>query len=268
MAAIDFPNSPAVNDVFTAGNSTYKYTGVAWISNNLGSIAWTDVTGKPTEFTPSAHTHATTDVTGLETYVDGRVQLIVDAAPAALDTLNELAAAIGDDANFAGTVTTALAGKAATVHTHVTSDVTGLDTALAGKQAIVSGVSDTEIGYLDGVTSAIQTQLDGKAAVSHTQNASTIITTSTDKSANYTLVAADENTYIRSTGSAITITVPDVLQNGESVNFIQAGAGQITFAGSGVTLNSADSLTKTAKQFAGATIVKSGGAYYLIGNLA
>jgi hypothetical protein len=102
-----------------------------------------------------------------------------------------------------------------------------------------------------------------------TTYSSAIITTATsDKSANYTLVAADENTFIRSTGSAITITVPDVLANGESVNFIQAGAGQITFAGSGITLNSADAMLKTSKQFAGATIVKAGGAYYLIGNLA
>lgn len=101
----------------------------------------------------------------------------------------------------------------------------------------------------------------------HTQNASTIITTSTDKSANYTLTSSDKNAYIRSTNAGITITVPDVLANGESVNFIQAGSGQITFAGSGITLNSADSLLKTAKQYAGATVVKSGGAYYLIGNL-
>jgi hypothetical protein len=36
---------------------------------------------------------------------------IVDAAPSTLDTLNELAAALGDDPNFATTVTTALAGK-------------------------------------------------------------------------------------------------------------------------------------------------------------
>lgn len=63
MAAIDFPNSPAVNDVFTAGNSTYKWTGAAWISNNLGSIAWTDVTGKPTTFAPSAHTHTISQIT-------------------------------------------------------------------------------------------------------------------------------------------------------------------------------------------------------------
>lgn len=32
----------------------------------------------------------------------------------------------------------------------------------AEKQNVVPGVSDTEIGYLDGVTSAIQTQLNGK----------------------------------------------------------------------------------------------------------
>jgi hypothetical protein len=36
---------------------------------------------------------------------------ILDGAPAALDTLNELAAAIGDDASYAASITTALAGK-------------------------------------------------------------------------------------------------------------------------------------------------------------
>jgi len=98
-------------------------------------------------------------------------------------------------------------------------------------------------------------------------NASAIVTTVSDKSANYTLLSTDENTYIRSTGSAITITVPDVLANGESVNFIQAGAGQITFAGSSVTINSVDAKLKTNKQFSGATITKLGGAYYLVGDL-
>lgn len=39
------------------------------------------------------------------------IAALVDTSPATLDTLNELAAALGDDANFAATVTTALAGK-------------------------------------------------------------------------------------------------------------------------------------------------------------
>jgi hypothetical protein len=91
-----------------------------------------------------------------------------------------------------------------------------------------------------------------------------------DKSANYSIVAADLGTTIRSTGSAITITIDNVLtQQGDRIDFIQAGAGQITFAaGSGVTLSSADAKLKTAKQFAGASVVFGGsGVYYLIGNL-
>lgn len=103
-----------------------------------------------------------------------------------------------------------------------------------------------------------------------TSIASGIITTSTnDKSANYAIVAADANEFIRSTSSAITITIDDVLTVGQSVQFIQAGTGQITFAaGTGVTLSSADGLLKTAKQYAGATVVcGAAGVYYLIGNL-
>jgi hypothetical protein len=98
-------------------------------------------------------------------------------------------------------------------------------------------------------------------------NASAVVTNVNDKSANYTLVAGDANSFIRSTGSAITITVPDVLANGESVNFIQAGAGQVTFAGSSITINSKDAKLKTSTQFSGATITKLGGAYYLVGDL-
>jgi len=41
-----------------------------------------------------------------------------------------------------------------------------IQTQLNAKQAVVSGVDDTEIGYLNGVTSAIQTQLDAKTAKS------------------------------------------------------------------------------------------------------
>jgi len=44
-------------------------------------------------------------------YVDYKVSSLVDSAPAALDTLNELAAALGDDANFSTTVTTAIGTK-------------------------------------------------------------------------------------------------------------------------------------------------------------
>lgn len=43
--------------------------------------------------------------------IDDAIAALVDSSPAALNTLNELAAAMGDDASFATTVTNALAGK-------------------------------------------------------------------------------------------------------------------------------------------------------------
>lgn len=46
-----------------------------------------------------------------QAYVDTAVGDLVDAAPGTLDTLNELAAALGDDANFASTVTTSIGTK-------------------------------------------------------------------------------------------------------------------------------------------------------------
>lgn len=46
------------------------------------------------------------------TDVSTAISNLIDSSPATLNTLNELAAALNDDANFAGTVTTALADKA------------------------------------------------------------------------------------------------------------------------------------------------------------
>jgi hypothetical protein len=42
-------------------------------------------------------------------YVTSQIDAVIDAAPGALDTLNELAAALGDDANFSATITNAIA---------------------------------------------------------------------------------------------------------------------------------------------------------------
>ena len=52
-----------------------------------------------------------TSVIADKSYVDTSISNLIDAAPGVLNTLNEIAAAIGDDANFATTITTALATK-------------------------------------------------------------------------------------------------------------------------------------------------------------
>lgn len=49
--------------------------------------------------------------------VDQAIAELVSSAPAALDTLQELAAALGNDANFASTITNALAGKVPSTRT-------------------------------------------------------------------------------------------------------------------------------------------------------
>lgn len=57
-------------------------------------------------------TQTASTISDFQTAVDARVNTIVGAAPAALDTLVELAAALGNDANFAATMTAQLALKA------------------------------------------------------------------------------------------------------------------------------------------------------------
>lgn len=110
------------------------------------AVPWSGITGKPTSFAPSSHSHSIAQVTGLQSALNGKSALtspafsgiptaptastganttqiattgfvaaaigaLIDAAPGAMNTLNELAAALGDDPSFAATVTNALAGK-------------------------------------------------------------------------------------------------------------------------------------------------------------
>jgi hypothetical protein len=58
-----------------------------------------------------ATTKAAGAVTTANTYTDGKITALVNNAPAALDTLNELALALGSDASFSTTVTNSIASK-------------------------------------------------------------------------------------------------------------------------------------------------------------
>lgn len=143
--------------------------------------------------------------------VDSAIAAVIDAAPGTLNTLNELAAAINDDASYAATITTALGNK----------------------QDKISGVSDTEIGYLDGVTSAIQTQINEKASSTHTHAQSDITNLTTDLAAKASLSGTETLTNKRinprsaTIADAATITVAS-----DSTDFysITALAQTATFA--------------------------------------
>jgi len=77
--------------------------------SSLAGLDSPALTGTPTAPTATASTNNTQIAT--TAYVDGAVINLVDSAPATLDTLNELAAALGDDANFSTTVTNNIATK-------------------------------------------------------------------------------------------------------------------------------------------------------------
>jgi hypothetical protein len=67
-------------------------------------------------------TYLTTNSYATESYVNTAVSNLVDSAPSTLDTLNELAAALGDDANFSTTVTNSIASKLAIADFTSTAD--------------------------------------------------------------------------------------------------------------------------------------------------
>ena len=73
------------------------------------------LTGTPSAPTATGGTNTTQIAT--TAFVRTEISSLVDAAPGTLDTLNELAAALGDDPNFATTVTNSIATKANTNQT-------------------------------------------------------------------------------------------------------------------------------------------------------
>jgi len=100
---------------------------------------------------PSANQDAAT-----KAYVDTEVAALVDSAPGALDTLNELAAAIGDDADFSTTITNSIAtklplagGTMSGVIAMGSNKITGLATPTATGDAVNKSYVDTVVGEAD-----------------------------------------------------------------------------------------------------------------------
>jgi hypothetical protein len=73
----------------------------------------------------------------IDTIVNTQINNLIDSAPSALNTLNELAAALGDDASFATTVTNSLATK----KTEISSAISANTTLVAGRRYFVTSAS-------------------------------------------------------------------------------------------------------------------------------
>jgi hypothetical protein len=103
------------NDYTDTALESYTTTsGLDTAIDGLGYLKDADLSGYATETYVNSQgfiTDASLSGLATETYVNDAVDALVDGAPGLLDTLNEIAAAIADDENYATTMTTALAGK-------------------------------------------------------------------------------------------------------------------------------------------------------------
>ena len=230
--------------------------------------------------------YLTTNSYATQSYVGTQIANLVASAPAALDTLNELAAALGNDASFSTTISTALGNRlrvdintqglsatlqgygrtnlglgtaatsntgdfAAASHTHSIANVTGLQTALDGKQASGSYASSVHSHIISDVT-GLQTALDGKQASLgftpyNSTNPSGYISSYTETStlANVTARGASTSTAVTFSGGA---SISNLLINGApSVAESSLALGAMgTAEGGQLTLNKATSYTYAA----------------------
>ena len=134
---------------------------------------------------PTENGHAAT-----KSYVDDVVGDVINGAPGALDTLNELANALGDDANFASTVTNALATKATTSYVD-----TQIATALASAGSASTSASDAQTTADAAVASAAANAADiATLQASVASNASDIAANTTAVANAISTASADATT--------------------------------------------------------------------------
>jgi len=185
---INFPDSPATNDSFTSGGKKWIFNGTVW-----------------TLITANSYTISTGEVTTAK-ILDANVtaaKLASDAVTTAkiLDA-NVTAAKIASDAVTTAKILDAnvtaaklASGAAITNIGYTPANIAGptfTGTVVLPSTTSIGTVSSTEIGYVDGVTSAIQTQLDSKLT------ATTAVTSNRNK-----IINGDFNIWQRSTSVSV-----------------------------------------------------------------
>ena len=308
----------------TIANKTYVDTAVSGLSSTsattyiplsllgqVDGVAELDANGfVPDAQLPTGITRDTelssaisTEVTNRNTAISTAISNLVDTAPDALNTLNELAAAINDDASYAATLTTALGLKAPIASPTFTGTVAGIDKTMVGLANV-----DNTTDALKPVSTATQTALDLKANladptftgtvsgitktmvglgnVDNTSDVnkpvSTAVTTELNKKINnivginartssYTITSSDDGKLIEMSAGG-TLTIPsDADYNfaiGTSIEVLQTGTSQVTITGNGFTPNATPGL-KLRTQWSSASLLKRGSnSWVVLGDLA
>jgi hypothetical protein len=127
----------------TVSGVTAAHVGLGSVTNESKLTMFTSpaFTGVPTAPTATAGTNTTQLAT--TQYVRTEVANLVNSAPGALDTLDELAAALGDDASFATTITTSIGLKAPLESPAFTGTVTGITKTMIGLGNVVNETKAT-----------------------------------------------------------------------------------------------------------------------------
>jgi len=247
-------NATAISDG-SVDNTEFGYL------NGVTSAIQTQIDAKQATITGAATTITTSNLTASRAVISNATGKV--AVSATTDTeLGYLSGVTSAVQTQIDSKQTTITGGATTI---VSSNLTA-SRALAsdgsGKVA-VSSVTSTELGFVSGVTSAIQTQIDTKTNKLITANRQT---------ASYTLVASDADKLVEmNVASANNLTVPaSTFSAGTQILLAQYGAGQTTIvAGSGMTIRSNGGKLKLSAQYSGATLVFiSGTEAYLFGDIA
>jgi len=246
---------------------------------SLFSGAYDDLSGKPT--IPNLTGYAT------ETYVGTAISNLIDAAPGALNTLNEIAAAINDDASYAATITTELTAKAPLASPTFTGTVSGITKDMIGLGNVnnttdaLKPISTDTLNALNlkaplasptftGTVSGITKTMVGLGNVDNTSDVEKFLIVINSQSSSYTLQGSDANKMIEMTGVS-TLTIPnDSTYNfpiGTYIEVLQTTSNQVTIAGDGFTPNSTPGL-KLRSQWSSASLIKrAANSWVVLGDL-
>ena len=127
-------------------------------------------------------------VKAVKDFVDAEVTAIIGSAPAALDTLNELAEALADDADFSTTITASIGANTTNIGTNdteIATNVTNIATNVTDIATNASGIATNVTNIATNVTNIATNVTDiSTNATDISTNAGNISTNSTDISTN------------------------------------------------------------------------------------
>ena len=230
QTALDL-KAPLASPTFTG-----TVSGVTKAHVGLGNVDNTADSAKPVSTAQAtaiatAKSEAIADATS-------QVNALLTGAPAALNTLDELAAALGDDANFASTVTTNLAAKAPLASPTFTGTVT---------------VAAEGVAFTDGTQT--------KAGVPSITNIPTAIAAGA-----HSLAAGRADQFIPLTG-AVVITLPATgYSTGQSIDFYQESGTGASFASTNSVVGTPGRNFRTTNSVV--TAMKTASGWLVFGDLS